>query len=462
MKVLLVVYDNGSFLHRFPTGIAYIAAVLRKSGHSVSIYNQDFQHSPNEHLTTYLDENEFDVVGIGVIAGYYQYQRLLSLSQAINRSKRRPFFLLGGHGPTPDPAYFMRKTEADAVVMGEGEETVVELMTALENRLPLKDIQGLAWRDGSEIRTNPRRALVLDMASIPWPAYDLFPMHYYRLVRWPHMASTDFSLDVLSGRGCTFKCTFCYRMDTGFRPRPDEDTLNEVEYLQKTYGINYISFSDELLMSSVQRTVEFCESIIRRGLVFKWFCNGRLNYAQPDLLKLMRRAGCVFINYGIEAVDNTVLKNMHKALRVEQIVPGIRNTLAADISPGLNMLFGNIGDNRETLRKAVDFLIEHDDQAQMRTIRPVTPYPGSPLFDQAVSMGLIKDVADFYENKHLNSDLISVNFTELTDDEYYEALTEANVRLVENYYEKQKERSLKAAHDLYEKRDATFRGFRQS
>ena len=358
----------------------------------------------------------------------------VQVTEAINSSKKRPFFLLGGHGPTADPDFFIRKTGADAVVLGEGEETVVDLLAALGDRRSLDTVLGLAWRDGTTVRTTPRRPLIKDLTTIPWPAFDLFPMHCYRLLRFPHTTPSDFLMHVLSGRGCTFRCSFCYRMDTGFRARPSDDTLDEVEFLQKTYGITYIDFSDELLMNSVQRTIDFCETILRRKMKFHWFCNGRLNYAQPDVLKLMSQAGCKFINYGIEAFDNNVLKNMNKSLRTEQIVPVIVRTLEAGISPGLNMLFGNIGDNRETLRKAVDFLIEYDDQAQLRTIRPVTPYPGSPLFYQAIKMGLLKDTEDFYENKHLNSDLISVNFTELSDDEYYEALSEANKRLADNYF----------------------------
>ncbi|HRQ80255.1 MAG TPA: radical SAM protein [Azospirillaceae bacterium] len=459
-RILLVVYDNGSFIHAFPMGAAYIAATLREKGHEVTIYNQDVYHYPDEHLTTFLDENPFDVIGIGVIGGYYQYRKLLKLSEAVNRSRNRPYFVLGGHGPSPDPQYFLRKTGADAVVMGEGEITTVELVAALENKTPLADVSGLTFRDGDKFITTPARLLINDLETIPWPARDLFPVEYYRLIRMPHATAQDFTLPVLSGRGCTFRCTFCYRMDTGHRARAHEPILDEIEYLQKRWSITYIDFMDELLMTSKQRTIEFCEAILHRNLKFKWFCNGRLNYATPEVLDIMKRAGCVFINYGIESVDNTVLKNMQKALRYEQIIPGIENTLKSGISPGLNIIYGNIGDNRETLKKSVEFLLKYDDQAQVRTIRPVTPYPGSPLYDEAVRRGMIKDCEDFYEVKHSNSDLLTVNFTELSDDEFYDALLEANNILIRNSFQKGMENTLQTAHRLYKERDATFRGFR--
>ncbi len=463
MRILLVVYDNDSYIHWFPQGLAYIAAVLRREGYEVEIYNQDVHHYPEEHLTAYLDNHDFDVIGVSIIAGYYQYKKLLSISQSIAKSKNRPeHYIIGGHGPSPEPEYFLKKTEADIAVIGEGEETVVELLTALANHDSLDKIKGIAYRDGNEVHVNDRRDLIQDIDSIPWPAYDLFPIDHYRLLRMPHATHGDFVLPMLSGRGCTFTCNFCYRMDKGFRPRSAETIIEEIQYLKKDFGISYIAFSDELLMSSKQRTVEICEAFLKANLNIKWDCNGRLNYATPDVLDIMKKSGCVFINYGIEAFDDDVLRQMNKALTTKQIERGIDATLKAGISPGLNMLFGHIGDNRDTLQAAVEFLIKHDDGAQMRTIRPVTPYPGSPLYYYALEKGLIEDIDDFYRNKHLNSDLFAANFTELSESNLYSELTKANVFLIENYFENKKKMMKEQTEQLYRERDASFRGFRQS
>lgn len=463
MKVLLVVYDNNSYIHWFPQGLAHIAAVLKKHGYDVEIYNQDVHHYPDEHLTAYLDKNKFDVVGVSIIAGYYQYKKLLAISQAIGKSKNRPeHFIIGGHGPSPEPEYFLKKTEADVAVIGEGEETIVELLDALAKHNSLADIKGIAYRNGNEVLINHRRELIQDIDSIPLPAYELFPIEHYRLLRMPHASPNDFVMPMLSGRGCTFTCNFCYRMDKGFRPRSAEAIIEEIKYLKHEYNISYIAFADELLMSSKQRTVEICEAFLKENLNIKWDCNGRLNYAAPDVLNVMKKAGCVFINYGIEAFDDDVLQKMNKALTTKQIDRGITATLAAGISPGLNMLFGHIGDNRNTLNAAVNFLIKHDDGAQMRTIRPVTPYPGSPLYYHAIEHGLIKDVDDFYTNKHLNSDLFAVNFTDLSENDLYSELMNANTMLIENYFENKKKFMATQIKELYLNRDTSFRGFRQS
>jgi radical SAM superfamily enzyme YgiQ (UPF0313 family) len=309
---------------------------------------------------------------------------------------------------------------------------------------------------------NQRRPLIKDLDLIPFPAYELFPMYFYRLLREPHCASGDFVAPMISGRGCSFRCAFCYRMDEGLRCRSTEGIIEEIKMLKTNYGITYISFFDELLISSIKRTTELCEGFIRAGLNIRWTCNGRLNYAKPKVLQLMKKAGCVFINYGIEALDDEVLRAMNKCLTVEQIVKGIEATLKEEISPGFNVIFGNIGDNKNTLQQAVDFLLKYDDGAQLRTIRPVTPYPGSPLYYYALKNGLLKDCADFYENKHINSDLLAVNFTDMSDKEFHKALYDANQKLIKNYFKNKTKTSLDEARRLYMELNVNFRGFRQT
>ena len=462
VRVLLVVYDNDQYMHWFPQGLAYIAAVLLREGYEVEIYNQDVHHYPESHLLHYLDTKKFDAIGLGFIAGYYQYKKALKISEAINRSRNRPFYIIGGHGPTPEPEYFLKKTGADAIVMGEGEITIVELLDALKNKKAFHQIKGIAFRDGDNVIINERRSLIGDIDGILFPAYELFPMEYYRLLRQPNCSKVDFVIPMLSGRGCTFKCNFCYRMDKGFRPRSSEHIIEEIRFLKANYGVTYIAFGDELLMSSRNRTIELCNDFIKHKIDIKWDCNGRLNYARKDVLEMMKKAGCVFINYGIEVMDDQILKNMNKALTTRQIIKGIEATLEVGISPGFNIIFGNIGENRETLKKGVKFLLKYDDGAQMRTIRPVTPYPGCDLYYYALKKGLLRDCDDFYENKHINSDLLAVNFTDMTDDEFHRSLYEANSILIENYFKNKLVSYDRQMKNLYINLDSNFRGFRQT
>lgn len=461
----MVVYDNDSYISWFPQGLAYLAAAARNAGHEVCVYQQDIYHWPDSHLTDYLDNNLFDVVEVSVIGGYYQYRKLLSLSRAINASANRSLFkyTIGGHGPAADPEYFLRKTGADVVGIGEGEITFVELLEAFEGKRSMDSVDGIAYINtgGGYIRTKSRE-LIHNVDEIAWPAYDLFDMTHYTLLRLPNIKGNERCIPVLSGRGCIFACNFCYRLDKGFRPRSAQGIIEEIEFLKKEYNVKYIAFSDELLMSSRERTIELCDAFINAHLDIKWDCNGRLNFADIDVLEKMKAAGCVFINYGIESLDNDTLKVMHKGLTRDMIIRGVENTLQVGISPGLNIIYGNIGEPLSAINDAVEFLLKYDDHAQMRTIRPVTPYPGTELFEYAVEHGLVKDTEDFYENKHTNSDLLSVNFTQYSDEEIYEALYHANMRLIRKYHEVQSKQSEQICRDLYYNKNSAFRGFRQT
>ena len=475
MKVCLVVYDNGSHMLFFPQGLAAIAAVIRNEGHEVTIWDQDVHHYPSHKLTQFLDENHFDVIGISLIAGYWQYKKLLELSEAIAASKDRPkYYVLGGYGPAPEPEYFLRKTNADIVVIGEGEDTTKELLRVIEDAQSLSTVNGIAFREGEDIQITPERELIPeefldDPDRIPMPAYDLFDMNVYRLQRSPSCTASDFVQPIMSGRGCPFKCNFCYRMDKGHRVRSVSAMLEEIDYLMTEYDINYFLFSDDLLMTSKGRTMEIAESFLEWQEVnkkqFVWGCNGRLNYAKLDVLQAMERSGCVFINYGIEAFDNQTLRTMKKVLTEKMIETGVQETYKTSINPGLNFIWGNLGETRETLQAAVDFLIKYSDHTQFRTIKPVAPYPGSPLYYEAIIMGLLdknNPAEDFYEKKHLNSELLTCNFTNLSDDECYEALADANKQLVDNYFGYQTRQHHMKVDELYFERNSSFRGFRWS
>jgi len=465
MKILFVIYDNGSQINDFPLAISYLAASLLEAGHEVKIYSSDVYHYPPEHLTEYLDKTHFDVVGFGFCGGYFQYKQFLKISEAVNKSINRKNFtyILGGPGPGAGPEYFLRKGNADFVCIGEGEKTIVELCAILGKvgREYLPQVNGLAYvKDGKLVKTTPRK-LIEDLDTIPFPARDLFPIEHYVLVPYPNKAHTDRLLPMLTTRGCPYHCNFCYRYIPGMRFRKPEKVVEEMELLVDKYRVNYIVFFDELTMFP-GKTEELCNVIINAKLDIKWLCNGRLNFAKPELLKLMKKSGCTFINYGIESYDNQVLKNMHKQLTLDVIDKGIKDTISEGISPGLNIIFGNYGDNAQTLQSGINFILKYNDYSQIRTIRPVTPYPGSELYYDAIKMGKLKDIADFYENKHKNSDLMTINYTDLTDEEFYNELYNANKILLNDHYEHQTEENDQLLKKMYLERDASFRGFRHT
>lgn len=443
-------------------GIGYLVSAVRKVGHDVEVYDMNIYHLPVKYLKDYLEKTHFDVVGIGMIAGYHQYKKIIEISEAITSVQKRPLFVIGGHMFAPDPEYFIKRTGADVVVIGEAEISFINLLDAFASNRNFSEVKGIAYVEGNKVVVNERERLIENLDSIEFPGWDAFNMEYYTLMRNPRIKHWERSFQVIASRGCVFTCNFCYRMDKGFRHRSPENIIEEINKLQVDYHVNYINFTDELLTSSKRMTIKFCEALIKSGLNINFFCNGRLDFASKEVVKLLKTAGCVYINYGIESLDDEVLEKMNKKLTVDQIRAGIKNTIEAGIHPGFNIIFGNIGDTKETLRKSVEFLLKYTTYTELRTIRPVTPYPGSPLFYSAIEMGLLKNTEDFYEHKHVNSDLLAVNFTELSDKEFYNCLFDANKVLIEDYFKKSAEDNIKDFYGLYFEGDTSYRGPRQT
>jgi len=441
-KVLLISYDNGSHLPFFPQNIFYLMGALNKKGHTVGVWHQDLHHGRPEALTTILDENEWNIVGLGFVAGYWQYRQAKELSRAVNKAKNRKEFryVLGGHGPAAEPEWFMGKMEADAVVVGDGERSICNL--ADNNRRGI--IQGLPCNDD----------------TAPLECYQWFPLDIYRLIRWPTSERTDFCFPILSSRGCKWHCSFCYRMREGYHQRAVGAIIEEIKWLHEHAKINHFQFSDELLMGSKARTEEVCNAILNLPFKIKWDCNGRLNFATLTTLRLMKESGCSYVNYGIESLDQKILNQMGKGLTVQRIFEGVQLTLDVGLSPGLNFIWGFPGDSIENLWRCVDFLRKYDPCDELRTIRPVTPYPGTPLYRLAIEKGLLEGPEDFYERKHLNSDLFTVNFTDILTKQCHEQLYWANEQLVASYFQKRKAKNDENTRKLYFEGDTSFRGFR--
>jgi anaerobic magnesium-protoporphyrin IX monomethyl ester cyclase len=445
-KVLLISYDNDSHVPFFPINLAYIAQSLIKDGHQVACWLQDINHGRAEALTGILDKNHIHMVGLGFVAGYYQYRKAKEISDAVNASVRRNgfVFVLGGHGPAGAPDYFLGRLGADAVVVGDGEKAIKEVF---------KGERGVVKGEPSTDDSGP------------FEAYEkLFPLMVYRLIRWPTSARKDFCFPILSSRGCKYHCSFCYRMREGYHLRDVKAIMEEITWLHDFAEINHFQFADELLMASEERTAEICESILRLNFKIKWDCNGRLNYATRPTLELMKTSGCEYINYGIESLNQSILNSMGKGLTVDRIEEGTRATLECGLSPGLNLLWGFPGDTVENLRKEVEFLKKYDPCHELRTIRPVTPYPGTPLYQEAIDKGLLEGAEDFYERKHLNSDLFTVDFMGMGLDAAHHHLFEANRELIEGYMSIREDRLIDDASHLYVASEnsnyKSFRGFR--
>ena len=446
MKILLCNYDNGSRWPVLPLNLIILKDALASAGHSVEI--EDFNVTKKFYSS--IIHQDYDVIGLGFISGYWQHKQAVEFAEAIEPVRREFKFVIGGHGPSAAPQYYKKLLGADAV-----------FRSAAERSFP-------AWiDDGCPDGIFDSKGYLkapFGVSRLPRHQIDV-----YKRISFPNTKPHEFALQVLSGRGCPYKCAFCYRPDKTFFQYDIHHLAEQIEGLICYHNIRHFQFADELLMSNDGYIQGLCEALIRIQEKYDhclgFDCNGRLNRATKENLSMMYRAGFRYINYGCESMSDKVLENINKHQTVDDIEQGIRETRAQGISPGINLMWGNPGDDLDTLEAAKQFILKYSDNCELRTIRPVTPYPGTPLFQRLIDDGWLDSnnpVADFYE-WHTNSDLFSFNFMDMDNGDADKALFQANCDIIQEYAAEKGWRQIRSMLNVIEgwADPASFRGYRE-
>jgi anaerobic magnesium-protoporphyrin IX monomethyl ester cyclase len=464
-RVLFIIHDLYQEDNHFPLGIGYLAAVLKKSGVHIDVYCQDVFHYSNEELSAFLRNSSYDLICIGFLAARFK-ETVLDLCQHINISKKNAWLVLGGHGPTPIPEYVLRKTNSDIIVLGEGEETLPELLKCKLENGDLSKIKGIAYREKAVIGVNERRKPIRDLDAIPFPEWSIFPMEKYtNCLKLFRAHDKDKSLGLLTSRGCINRCNFCYRMEKGIRFRSIKNVVEEIAILNDKYGVNYFFMNDELFVYPKKRVFEFKDELEENDLNIKFSCNARVDVFDEEVALCLKEAGCQFLNFGMESSDQKVLDLMDKRTSVEENIHAAEIANRVGIGLGLNFIWGNLGDTAESLKGNATLIKKFNTYDYIRTIRPVTPYPGCDLYDIAIKKGLLSGPDDFFE-KFNNSDLLTVNFTQIPDDKFYQILFEVNKDLILDHFSHTNKdwnaanKLIESFSDLYFKGITTFRGAR--
>jgi len=460
-KVLFVIPDNYQTDNHFPLGPAYLAAILREHGVDVSVYCMDIYHYSNEDLAEHLDNNDFSMIGVGFLAARY-VETIRPLLRVIGDHKRGALLMVGGHGPSPIPEFMLEDNPSvDVVCIGESEETIVDLVSGRN----LASIRGVAYREDGEVVVNDRRKPIRRLDDIPFPAWDLFPMDEYTtcLKLWGHNGKT---LSMLTSRGCNNNCSFCYRMEKGIRFRSVGNIIEEIEILKERYDVTGYFMADELFTASKSRVSRLHDALRERDLKIKFSTNARVDNFSLKMAQTLVDMGCTFINIGFESSSQEVLNKAAKNATVEENIRAAEICREVGLGFGLNFLWNLPGDTTESLQGNVDFIKRYNSYDQLRTVRPVCPYPGSPLYYQAIDEGLLEGPGDFFEN-FKNSDLIAVNFMHgMNDYEVYKLLFDANSELIHDYQQHTDMSVAEAEHliedfrRLYFSGDVSFRGAR--
>jgi radical SAM superfamily enzyme YgiQ (UPF0313 family) len=295
----------------------------------------------------------------------------------------------------------------DFVLRGEPEMTLRELLDTLEAKSPsdprvakmlaetslrsqpqdhdqasdspLASILGLAWRDKGEIVINPDRPFVPSLDDLPIPMHELLPLEKQRMP----MIKGPFTF-IVTSRGCPAGCTYCIKhvsYQYGVRLRSPENILAELQRLAEL-GIHNIHMYADLFTVNREQVVGLCELIIKSGLKMRWTCNSRVDYVDEEMLRLMGRAGCWLISWGIESANEQILKHAQKGYRKEQAIRALSWARAAGIKNWGYFIIGLPGETEETIRETIEY--SKQLPLDIALFHIAAPYPGTPFFFEVV------------------------------------------------------------------------------
>lgn len=418
-----------------PLGLGYIASVLKGSGHEVEVLDINAHRWNSEEVEEKIKNTEFDVAGIGSIVTVYKYVKwLIRVLKKYHRGKK---IIVGGSVGTSIPFIILEKTEADIVCIGEGEDTILELIDALQNGNQLSSVKGIYFKsEDGKINKNSARQTIKNLDAIPFPAWDIFPMDIYlknpvgapNRNKWIDGSSDNnnvLSMNLSATRGCPYKCIYCYHdfMGHGWRHRSPPNIVKEMKILRDKYGVEYFHFVDDEFCLKKEFVYDFCKNFKKEfNNNFTWGCAGRVNLMTEDLLATMADAGCVLIGYGIESGSQQMLNIMKKGVAVERAKEVIRLTKKYLGWADCSFMIGTPGETRETIQETIDFCKELDLNPEVVFFS--TPYPGTELYRMALQRGKIKDEEEYILNLGEQGEKIRVNFTNIPDEELYKIQTE--------------------------------------
>ena len=370
-----------------PMGLCNLASVARSEGLNISIIDAPALGINIEETFEKIKTCNPDIIGITAVT--VSINNAAQLARYIKARKFESPIILGGPHVTAIPEETLNRfPEFDIAVIGEGEETFLELIKNYNGLQNLERINGLAFRrDGKIFITNPR-PFIKNLDNLPLPAWDLlpdFPARYsqsaMRSYRFP-------SACLITSRGCYGKCTFCDTSGFGgsIRKNSAEYVITMIRQLIDRYGIKDIAFYDDNFAAFPTRISKICETIINEKLDLTWSCDARIDSIRSlDTLKILKESGCWQICYGIESGNQKILEEIKKNISIDQIRQVVEWTAKAGIKVKGFFMLGHPLETEETMKESIKFAKKLPLTNAHVTF--VTPLPGSELFRTANKYG---------------------------------------------------------------------------
>lgn len=423
---------------QIPLGVASIAAILLKHNYSVKVIDsviEGWEKSRNvdsAHIQYGLDLGDIlsiicrqqpDTVGISCMFGV-QLKNALELAKMIKLEKKETIVCMGGaHASVAASDILKQSDNIDYIVIGEGEETFINLLSAL-NKEPngsIDGIDGLAYKDNTgRLILKEKVNFISDLDSLPYPQRSLFPLDKYFLINRPHGTVSKYarSTPIITSRGCTADCIFCSIHSVWgykFRARSAENVVDEIEDLNKKYGIKEFQIEDDNMSFDAQRAEKICDLLIKRNLQVNFTTpNGIALWSiNKELLKKMKQAGFYRLSFAIESGSQHTLKEIiGKPLNLHKVEEIINQAVNLGFVIDTFYVIGFPGETPEDLKKT--FRLSRRLKVNSVKYFIATPYIGTRLYAQAKSKNMLVN--------SLNSDQINVSAVKAAiNTEYFSA-----------------------------------------
>ncbi|MEX0812887.1 MAG: radical SAM protein [Chitinophagales bacterium] len=354
------------------TALAYLAGYLRQfEGFEIKIIDAKFERLNFEQTLEEIKTFQPDIVGLTAFTN--EIKPAAYMAHIVKENIKNCCTVVGGAHITAIPKETMQEFPMiDYGVEGEGEETFMELCTALKSRKDYNDeidfhsINGLLFRENGDIIQNKPRERILDQDSIPFPAWDLLPK-----------ADAYF---VQSMRGCPFNCLFCMNPNGRIaRKRSVENVMEELRWIVDEFKPKRISFGDELFSVDIPRTHQLLQAMAKEGIGKKvsWDVQTHVHYVNKELFEDFKKANVEIVEVGIETGDEEMLRKMGKGTNLKLIESACKAGKEAGVKIGSFFLFGQPNENKESLEKTVNLAVKINPDLPMFGL--MTPYPGTEV-----------------------------------------------------------------------------------
>lgn len=409
----------------FPVGLGYIATAIKNAGFSFDLLDIDGYRLSESDVENGIKKKKYDVVCMGcIVTGYKIIKELAAL---IGEHQPHVKIIVGNSVATSIVDTLLTHTGVNIAVMGEGDETIVDLLRAIDEGRALETVRGICFLENGMIVRTPLRPQIKNISDMPLLDFSIFDIELY--IENSRNSAKDplpiprekvRALPVNTARGCISKCTFCYHNFYGspYRPRTSKSIINEIKHSIETYRVNYIFFWDELTFYSKAQALEMAQEILDNELHFYWTATCRADLFTDDedtqIIYKMKEAGCLGMSYSLESADRQILKVMHKHITTEQFSRQTYLFHEAGLPVWTSLVLGYPEETPLTIRETFDCCIKNRIYPSAGYL---LPQPGSPMYAYALRHGYIKDEEEYLMKLGDRQDL-RLNMTGMSDKEF--------------------------------------------